>query len=56
MSNLIDKKKVGILLTNNEKGGIGKLSVMMANDIGDQNTEVTLHQPMQNEILVDLVI
>lgn len=46
MSNLIKKIKVGILLTNNQKGGIGKLSAMMANDIGDQNTEVILFVPI----------
>ena len=41
-----NKKKIGILLTNNLRGGIAKLSAMMANDIGDKNTEVVLFIPI----------
>ena len=41
-----NKKKIGILITNNTRGGIAKLSAMMANDIGDKNTEVVLFIPI----------
>jgi hypothetical protein len=41
-----NKKKIGILLTNNLRCGIAKLSAMMANDIGDKNTEVVLFIPI----------
>ena len=41
-----NKKKIGILLTNNLRGGIAKLSAMMANDIGDKHNEVILFIPI----------
>ena len=36
-----NKKKIGILITNNTRGGIAKLSAMMANDIANRNNNIT---------------
>tara|TARA_Y100000591_G_C21783707_1_gene672558 strand:- start:21 stop:1145 length:1125 start_codon:yes stop_codon:yes gene_type:complete len=41
-----NKKKVGILLTNNLRGGIARLSAMMANDIGNKHTDVVIFIPI----------
>lgn len=40
------KKKIGILVTSNSYGGIGKLSAMMANDMSNQNNIVNIYIPI----------
>jgi glycosyltransferase involved in cell wall biosynthesis len=40
------KKKIGILVTSNTYGGIGKLCAMMANDLSNQNNIVNIYIPI----------
>lgn len=40
------RKSIGILVNSNGKNGICKLAALMANDLADENTEVTIHIPI----------